>query len=96
MKETLSHPLSHPTKNGQFLSNREPYHTPSESGSEMDLSQGDKSGILTSKTAEKELKVKVEVTPKTMIETHGKHLLVCGMKHLEWLVETGVTVLIDP
>ena len=31
-----------------------------------------------------------------MIETHGKHLLVRGMKHLEWLVETGVTVLIDP
>ena len=60
------------------------------------MGQAGKTGILTSKTDEKELKVKVEVTPKTMIETHGKHLLVHEMKHLEWLVETGVTVLIDP
>ena len=44
---------------------------------------------------EKELKVKVEATPKTMVETHGKHLLIRGMKHLEWLMKTGATVLID-
>ena len=62
----------------------------------MDLGQGEKTGILTLKTDEKELKVKVEVTPETKIETHGKHLLDRGMKNLEWLVETGVTVLIDP
>ena len=88
--------ISHPTRIGQKSTDRSHYHTPLKSGSIMDLGEGEKTGILTSKTDEKELKVKVEVTPKTMIETHGKHLLVRGMKHLEWLVETGVMVLIDP
>ena len=89
-------PLSHSTKIDQISGNEDHYHTPLKSGAEKDLGQAGKTGILTSKTDEKELKVKVEVTPKTMIETHGKHLLVHEMKHLEWLVETGVTVLIDP
>ena len=89
-------PLSHPAKIDQILGNEDPYHTPPKSDMEKDVGQGEKTDILTSKTEEKELKVKVEVAPKTMIETHGKHLLVRGMKHLEWLVETGVTVLIDP
>ena len=89
-------PLTHPTKIDQISGNEDHYHTPHKSGAKKDLGQVGKTGILTSKTDEKELKVKVEVTPKTMIDTHGKHLLVRGMKHLEWLVETGVTVLIDP
>ena len=85
---------------GAITDQEKPYHTPlslpAKSDVEKDLGQGEKTGILTSKTDEKELKAKVEVAPKTMIETHGTHLLVRGMKHLEWLVETRVTVLIDP
>lgn len=49
-----------------------------------------------SKTPQEELKVKVEVAPKTMLERYGKHLLVPGLARLEWLISTGVTVQIDP
>ena len=42
----------------------------------MDLGQGEKTDFLTFKTVEKKLKVKVEVTSKTMVETHGKYLLI--------------------
>lgn len=49
-----------------------------------------------SKTPQEELKVKVEVASKTMLERYGKHLLVRGLARLEWLISTGVTVQIDP
>ena len=48
------------------------------------------------KTPKEELKVKVEVAPKTMLERYGKHLLVRGLARLEWLISIGVTVQIDP
>ena len=89
-------PLSHPTKNSQKPTHFETYNTPPKIGSKEGLVTGQNTSDLTSKKGEKELKVKVEVTPKTMVETHGKHLLIRGMKHLEWLMKTGVTVLIDP
>lgn len=45
---------------------------------------------------EKELKVKVEEAPLTVEKRYGKHLLLKGLKDFEWLVETGVSVQIDP
>ena len=89
-------PLSHPAKNDQKLTDLEAYSTPAKKGSNDGIATGQNTSVLTSKRGEKELKVKVEVASKTMLETHGKHLLVRGMKQLEWLMKTGVTLFIDP
>lgn len=70
-------------------------NTPPKSG-ELDSKVGIKTLQSRAKTPQEELKVKVEVTPKTMLERYGKHLLVRGLARLEWLISTGVTVLIDP
>ena len=71
-------------------------NTPPKSGELNDSNVGINTLQNGSKTPQEELKVKVEVTPKTMLERYGKHLLVRGLSRLEWLISTGVTVQIDP
>ena len=91
-----STPLLHPTKNSPKLTDFKAYNTPAKNGSTDRIGTRQNMSVLASKKNETELKAKVEVAPKTRLETLGKHLLVRGMKQLEWLMKTCLTVFIDP